>query len=57
MAKKCGSLHSYEINACLRDEVPMGIACPKTTKGNFFLKTNDKKPFGKKLTHQEQKKN
>lgn len=52
LAKKCGSLHSYEINACLRDEVAMGFSCPKNIKGNFFLKTNGEAPFGKK---QEQK--
>ena len=46
-AKKCGSLSSYELNACNRQEVPMGFACPKTVKGNFFLKTNEEKPFGK----------
>lgn len=46
IAKKCGSLLSYEINACVRQEVPMGYACPKTAKGNFFLKTEGETPFG-----------
>lgn len=30
------------------NEVPMGYACPKNVKGNFFLKTNTKTPFGKR---------
>lgn len=46
-AKKCGSLLSYEIDACIRKEIPMGFACPKTAKGNFFLKTESKSPYGK----------
>jgi lipoprotein lipase len=48
MAKKCGSLKSYEINACSGQAIPMGYAVPTNSKGNFFLKTNDKSPFGKK---------
>lgn len=47
MARKCGSLHSFDIDACLKQEVPMGYACPNNVKGNFFLRTNDKSPFGK----------
>lgn len=47
IAKKCGSLLSYDINACIQREVPMGFACPHDTKGNFFLKTNSEAPFGK----------
>lgn len=47
MAKKCGSLHSFDIDACVKQTVPMGYACPKNIKGNFFLRTNDKSPFGK----------
>ncbi|CRL01824.1 CLUMA_CG015039, isoform A [Clunio marinus] len=46
IGKKCGSLLSYEIDACIRQEVPMGYACPPTAKGNFFLKTSSKSPFG-----------
>lgn len=48
IGNKCGSLHSYEINVCVRQEVPMGYACPKTAKGNFFLKTRGEFPFGLK---------
>lgn len=55
LAKKCGSLKSYEINACLLQEVPMGYACPNTTKGNFFLKTNQESPFGHKKADAETK--
>jgi len=46
IARKCGSLHSFEINACIRQEIPMGYSCPTTAKGNFFLKTKSKFPFG-----------
>lgn len=55
IGKKCGSLHSYEINACIQKEVPMGYACPKTAKGNFFLKTESKFPFGKGRQEQGKK--
>lgn len=48
IAKKCGSLSSFDLNACIRNEIPMGYACPKTAKGNFFLRTNGSSPFGKK---------
>lgn len=54
VAKKCGSLYSYEINACTRKEVIMGFACPNNTKGNFFLKTNSKAPFGQGKQQQKQ---
>jgi Lipase len=47
MAKKCGSLSSYELNACVKQEIPMGYACPHKAKGNFFLKTNAESPFAK----------
>ena len=46
IAKKCGSLHSFEIDACIQKEIPMGYACPSTAKGNFFLKTKAESPFG-----------
>lgn len=46
LAKKCGSLHSYQIGACRVSEIPMGIACPPSAKGNYFLKTNSKFPYG-----------
>lgn len=55
VAKKCGSLYSFEINACTRKEVVMGFACPNNTKGNFFLKTNSEAPFG--LGKQQQQQN
>lgn len=48
-AKKCSSLKSYELKACVQKEIPMGFACPKTAKGNFFLKTGKTAPFGKKM--------
>jgi len=56
MAKKCGSLHSYEIDACVKSEIPMGYACPTTAKGNFFLKTRASYPFGKSSADSSNKK-
>lgn len=57
IAKKCGSLHSYEINACIQKEVPMGFACPHDTKGNFFLTTKSEAPYGKgKKADEDEKK-
>jgi len=47
IARKCGSLFSYETGACIRYEVPMGYACPLKTKGNYFLKTKGSSPYGK----------
>ncbi|KAG5683706.1 hypothetical protein PVAND_012972 [Polypedilum vanderplanki] len=47
MALKCGSLHSYDINACVRQEVVMGYNASSKIKGNFFLRTAGSSPFGK----------
>jgi lipoprotein lipase len=47
IGKKCGSLHSLDIDACIRKDIPMGYACPKDAKGNFFLRTETEFPFGK----------
>lgn len=46
LATKCGSLHSYETKTCNSPMIPMGFGCPHTTKGNYFLKTNSKTPYG-----------
>lgn len=43
---KCGSLSALNGNFCPGKKYPMGYAVPLDIKGNFFLKTNDKSPFG-----------
>lgn len=45
LAVKCNSLLSLTTGGCVGNPIPLGFACPKTAKGNFFLKTNDKSPF------------
>uniref|UniRef100_A0A182QP72 Lipase domain-containing protein n=1 Tax=Anopheles farauti TaxID=69004 RepID=A0A182QP72_9DIPT len=45
LATKCNSLISLTTGGCISNPIPLGFACPKTAKGNFFLKTNDKSPF------------
>uniref|UniRef100_A0A182LSH6 Peptidase S1 domain-containing protein n=1 Tax=Anopheles culicifacies TaxID=139723 RepID=A0A182LSH6_9DIPT len=46
MAVKCNSLLSITTGGCAGTPIPLGFACPKTAKGSFYLKTNDKPPFG-----------
>lgn len=43
---KCGSLTALNGNFCPGKKYPMGYATPRDIKGNYFLKTNDKSPFG-----------
>lgn len=43
---KCGSLSALNGNFCPGKKFAMGYAVPKNLKGNYFLKTNDKSPFG-----------
>lgn len=43
---KCGSLSALSGNYCPGKKVPMGYACPKDVKGNFFLKTKGESLFG-----------
>ncbi|XP_053684141.1 vitellogenin-1-like [Sabethes cyaneus] len=52
LATKCNSILSLDTGACPGNPIPLGFACPKTAKGNYFLKTNDKTPFGRKLKGQ-----
>lgn len=49
LAVKCNSVLSLDTGACPGKAIPLGFACPRTAKGNYFLKTNDKFPFGKNL--------
>lgn len=50
MAIKCGSLSALLSNDCDGSAAPMGYATPRNLKGNFFLKTNEKSPFGLNAT-------
>lgn len=43
---KCSSLFALNSNSCRGPAFPMGFATPQNLKGNFFLKTNDKGPYG-----------
>lgn len=47
---KCGSLAAYNAKYCPGKAYPMGYATPHNLKGNYFLKTNDKSPFGVNAT-------
>lgn len=46
MAVKCDSLSSLNSNFCNSQAYPMGYATPHNLKGNFFLKTNENRPYG-----------
>jgi Lipase len=46
LATRCNSLGSVENGACVGKQVPMGHSVPLDIKGNYFLKTNSKAPFG-----------
>lgn len=50
MGVKCDSLSSLNSNFCNTKAYPMGYATPHNLKGNFFLKTNDEKPYGLNAT-------
>ena len=47
MARKCNSISSYNSVDCQGEEVSMGFSVPIKLKGNYFLNTNSKSPFGK----------
>lgn len=46
LAAKCNSLHSLNTGRCSRQIVPMGFAATIAGKGNFFLKTAGRAPYG-----------
>lgn len=46
MATKCNSLYSLNAGLCAKAPVPMGFAATVGSKGNFFLKTASKAPYG-----------
>lgn len=46
LATKCNSVTSLNSGKCAGKRIAMGYACPIGAKGNFFLNTNRKRPFG-----------
>lgn len=46
MGTKCNSLYSLNKGLCTKGSTPMGFAAVKESKGNYFLKTESKSPFG-----------
>lgn len=44
---KCGSLTALNTGYCKGKKIAMGYAVPTSTKGNFFLNTDGKSPFGR----------
>lgn len=47
MGVKCTSLSGLNDGYCPGKSVPMGYAVPFNLKGNYFLNTNEKSPYGK----------
>lgn len=45
-ATKCNSMYSLNAGLCTKVRAPMGFAATGEGKGNFFLKTASKAPFG-----------
>lgn len=50
---KCGSLSALNSGYCPGSKYPMGFAVPHNLKGNFFLKTNSKTPYGMGMVSSE----
>lgn len=46
MGTICTSLTSLIDGSCSDAQYPMGIACPSSLRGELFLRTNSKPPFG-----------
>lgn len=48
IATKCHSIKALKAGKCNNGrKVPMGFATPKSARGNHFLFTNSKSPFGR----------
>lgn len=50
LAKECTSITALNKGYCIGPWIPVGYATPKNTKGNYFLKTNSKSPYGQNST-------
>lgn len=46
LSVRCVSYSSYMKGRCRGDSIPMGYACPKSARGEFFCSTNSFSPFG-----------
>lgn len=46
LSVRCVSFSSYMKGRCRGKRIPMGIACPKTARGEYVCKTNKFKPYG-----------
>lgn len=47
MATRCNSLSALKSGKCKFKPIEMGINTPSTTRGNFYLETNKKYPYGR----------
>lgn len=46
LARECTSMTALNKGYCIGPLIPVGYATPKNIKGNYFLKTNSKSPYG-----------
>lgn len=51
MARKCSSIKDFLSQYCIGPLYPMGYATPINLKGNYFLTTNSRSPYGKNHGH------
>lgn len=49
LATRCSSFSSFKSGKCASKRIPMGIYTPSTARGNYYLKTNKKSPFGTRI--------
>lgn len=49
MAIQCNSLSSLRNGKCKMKPVEMGLSTPPKTRGNFYLETNKRSPFCKRI--------
>lgn len=50
ISTRCNSIGSLKRGKCSGKRIPMGIATPSSAKGNHFLHTNSRPPFGMSRT-------
>lgn len=47
IATQCNSISALRTGKCTNKHIPMGIDTPHTARGNFYLETNKKAPYGR----------
>lgn len=47
IATQCNSMSALRTGKCTSKHIPMGIDTPHTARGNYYLETNKKAPFGR----------